>query len=116
MIIRPFRHPSRKTLNTISLIIISFIGLIKKNNWYSCDIFGKTTTKGKIPDFDFIEIINKNQFIFCKNNILIYEDVEKNQKLEIEISEKTFKKFCYKDQILSIFTSEGITNYKIIIP
>jgi hypothetical protein len=87
-----------------------------KNNWYSCDLFGKTIAKGKIPDFDCIEIINKNQFIFSKNSILTYEDIEKNQKFEIEVLEKTFKKFCYKDQILSIFTSEGITNYKIIIP
>jgi hypothetical protein len=94
----------------------AFYWIDRKNNWYSCDIFGKTITKEKISDFDFIEIINKNQFIFCKNNILIYEDIEKSQKFEIEILEKTFKNFCYKDQILSIFTSEGITNYKIIIP
>ena len=94
----------------------TFQWIDQKNNWYSCDLFGKTIAKGKIPDFDSIEIINKNQFIISKNAILIYEDIEKNQKFEIEVLEKTFKKFCYKDQILSIFTSEGITNYKIIIP
>lgn len=87
-----------------------------KNNWYSCDVFGKITSKGKIPDFDSIEIINNSQFIFCKDNTMIFEDYEKKQKFEIEILEKTFKKFYYKDQILSIFTAEGITNYKISIP
>lgn len=87
-----------------------------KNNWYSCDVFGKITSNGKIPDFDSIEIINNSQFIFCKDNTMIFEDFEKKQKFEIEILEKTFKKFYYKDQILSIFTAEGITNYKITIP
>jgi hypothetical protein len=93
-----------------------FYWIDEKNNWYTCDIFGKTTSKGKISDFDSIEIINDNQFIISKSSILTIEDVEKDRKFEIDILEKTFKKFYYKDQILSIFTSGGITNYKIIIP
>jgi len=87
-----------------------------KNNFYSCDAFGKIKTIGKILDFDAIKIINDNQFIYSKNNKIYFEDLEKNQKYEIDISEKTFKNFCYKDQILSIFTSKGIINYKIITP
>lgn len=94
----------------------TFYWIDQKNNWYSCDIFGKITRKGKTPDFDAIAIINNNQFLISKNAILTIEDLEKRQKFEIEILEKTFKKFYYKDQILSIFTSEGITNYKITIP
>ncbi|MBP6182464.1 hypothetical protein [Flavobacterium sp.] len=93
-----------------------FYWIDEKNNWFSCDVFGKTTKKGEISDFDLIEIINDNQFIISKDSILIIEDIRKNLKFEIEILEKTFKKSYYKDQILSIFTSEGITNYKIIIP
>ena len=87
-----------------------------KNNWYQCDIFGKITSKGTIPDFDSIVIINDNQYLYSKNGILIVVDLQKKQKTEIEISEKSFKKFYYKDQILSIFTTTGITNYKITIP
>ncbi|SFE87578.1 hypothetical protein [Flavobacterium xueshanense] len=87
-----------------------------KNNWYTCDIFGRITIKEKIPDFESIEILNENQFIYLKDSRLFLQDLEKGKKTEIEISEKTFKKFYYKDQIISIFTSTGITNYKIIIP
>ncbi|SDG91565.1 hypothetical protein SAMN04488062_10370 [Flavobacterium omnivorum] len=86
-----------------------------KNNWYTCDIFGKIKSKGNIPDFDWIEIINENQFIYSKDAVLTLYDLEKGEKTQIEISEKTFKKFYYKDQILSIFTATGITNYKITI-
>jgi hypothetical protein len=87
-----------------------------KNNWYMSDIFGKIKSKGNIPDFDWIEIINENQFIYSKDAVLTLYDLEKGEKTQIEISEKTFKKFYYKDQILSIFTATGITNYKITIP
>jgi hypothetical protein len=94
----------------------TFYWIDEEDNWYSCDLFGKIIFKEKIPSFDSIEIINENKYLFKKDNILIYKDAEKGLKFEIEIPEKTFKKFYYKDQILSIFTSEGITNYKITIP
>ena len=94
----------------------TFYWIDEENNWYTCDFFGKIIFKEKIPSFDSIEIINENKYLYSKDNILIYEDIEKDLKFEIEIPEKTFKKFYYKDQILSIFTSEGITNYKITIP
>ena len=94
----------------------TFYWIDHKNNWYSCDVFGVITTRGKTPGFDAIEIMSDHQFIYSNNNRLFFEDLEKNQKYEIEISEKTFKKFYYKDQILSIFTSKGIINYKITTP
>ena len=87
-----------------------------KNNWYSSDIYGKKTFKGLIPDFDHIEICSENQYIYSKSGDLILQDIEKDKKYDLNIPEKTFKKFYYKDQILSIFTSEGITNYKITTP
>lgn len=93
----------------------TFYWIDYKNNWFSCNIYGKITTKGKTPEFDCIEIINDHKYIFSKNNVLIFEDINKIETYKIEISEKTFKKFYYKDQILSIFTSTGITNYKITI-
>ena len=94
----------------------TFYWIDEENNWYTCDLFGKIIFKEKIPSFDSIEIINENKYLYKKDNFLIYMDTEKDLKFEIEIPEKTFKKFYYKDQILSIFTSEGITNYKITIP
>ncbi|RKS99813.1 hypothetical protein [Flavobacterium sp. 123] len=90
-----------------------------KNDSYSCDMYGKITRIGKIPNFEMIQILNENQFIFTTNNILYFGDYKlPNQEMliKIEILEKTLQNFSYKDQILSIFTSEGITNYKITKP
>ena len=108
--------PFTESIKSYSSDFNVFHWVDNKNNWYVCDIFGKIISKGIIPDFDSIVIINENQFIYSKDAVLILYDLGKVKKTEIEISEKTFKKFYYKDQILSIFTSAGITNYKITIP
>lgn len=85
-------------------------------NWNRSDIYGKNLSLGKVPDFDQIQITNESYLIYSKNQKLYLKD-SKNQKIiTIEINEKSFKSFFYKDQILSIFTIEGITNYKITLP
>jgi len=97
----------------------NFYWIDKKNNWYSCNIFGKIAGLGSIPDFEKIEIINSGNYIFSKANTLYYSNISPanvNVILEIEILEKTFDKFYYKDQILSIFTAKQIVNYKIVTP
>jgi hypothetical protein len=97
----------------------TFFWIDKKNNWFSCDIFGKISNLGNVPDFDKIEIISSQKYIFSKANSLFFRDISKADATldsEIEILEKTFDKFYYKDQILSIFTGKEIVNYKIVTP
>ena len=85
-------------------------------NWYSCDIFGKITTLGKVTDFDQIQVINDHIILFLKDGKLQLQDIKNNTIYPIQNVEKSFKKFYYKDQILATFTNHGITNYKISIP
>ena len=85
-------------------------------NWYSCDIFGKTTTLGKVADFDQMQVINDHTILFLKDGKLQLQDIRNNTIFSIENVKKSFKKFYYKDQILATFTNHGITNYKITIP
>lgn len=97
----------------------TFYWIDKKNNLFSCDIFGKTIALGKVPDFDRIQIIDSNSYIFSRANLLYFKDKASaglDTFYEIEILQKSFDKFCYKDQILSIFTAKEITNYKIVTP
>ena len=96
----------------------TFYWIDSKNNWYSSSIFGKTSFLGIIPDFDQIQFINDNQFLFSKNGELFFVDQKTIPLTNVKIAvfEKTFKNFYYKDQILSIFTSKEIMNYKITIP
>ena len=97
----------------------TFYWIDKKNNWFSCDIFGKITSLGNVPDFDKIEIIDAQKCIFSKANLLYLKDKANANSAaysEIEVLQKSFDNFCYKDQILSIFTAKEIVNYKIVTP
>lgn len=94
----------------------TFQWIDEKLNWYSCDVFGKISTLGKVPDFDQIQLVTSQVVLFSKDGRLHIQDFQKKSIYTIINVEKSFKKFYYKDQILSIFTAEGITNYKISIP
>ena len=85
-------------------------------NWNTCDIFGKITTQGKVADFDQIQVASEEMVLFSKDQKLYLQDLKKSSITPITNVENSFKNFCYKDQILSIFTETGITNYKIILP
>jgi len=94
----------------------TFQWIDEKLNWYSCDVFGKISTLGKVSDFDQIQLVTSQVVLFSKDGRLHIQDFQKKSIYTIINVEKSFKKFYYKDQILSIFTAEGITNYKISIP
>lgn len=85
-------------------------------NWYSCDVFGKITSLGKVADFEKIQIIENQFVVFSKEEKLFVLDIKNNKISPIENVEKSFTNFYYKDQILSIFTNQEISNYKISIP
>lgn len=111
--------PLTETIKYYQTDFNTFYWIDKKNNWFSCDIFGKTTSLGKVPDFDRIQIIDSNSYIFSKANLLYFKDkagTNSDAFSEIEVLQKSFDNFCYKDQILSIFTTKEITNYKIVTP
>lgn len=88
----------------------------KQNNWNTCTIYGRIFSSGKMETTSKMQLLNENKVLFSKDNSLFIRDKNTNKLYEIEIVEKSFKNFYYKDQILSIFTNKGITNYKITIP
>jgi hypothetical protein len=85
-------------------------------NWYSCNLFGKIRNLGNAGDFEQIVILDDENLILSQNNKIFYKNLKNNVLKELKIEQKSFKSFFYKDQILTIFTPEGITNYKIKIP
>ncbi len=88
----------------------------KDGQWNTCTIFGRVFSNGKIEARNQTQLLDINKILFTNNNLVYIEDVKQNSSYQIEIVEKTFKKIYYKDQILSIFTDKGITNYKITLP
>lgn len=94
----------------------SFEWLDKKNDWYQCSVFGKVEKLNYQSDLDSILFTN-SEFVFYKKEESIFVYNRKTKVIsEIENSEKSFTSITFKNQILSIFTNQGISNYKITIP
>jgi len=93
-----------------------FQWISKNNKWNACDLYGKTSTIAKVDSFEECQIIDEKKLLFLKDNTLFLRDYADDKQYEIKIVEKSLRKFYYKDQILSIFTNQGITNYKLTLP
>ena len=83
---------------------------------FACDVYGKMADLGKIPASDRIRFINDSWFLYSIDNQLFAFDIKNSKAIAVPIAEKSFKSFTVRDQILSIFTADGITNYKITLP
>lgn len=94
----------------------NFYWIDEVNNWYSCDIFGKVLLLASIPPFDKIQIFDNEKLLFSIDDKMYFLDNKTKALIKIEIFEKSFQNFHYKDQILAIFTNQQITNYKIKLP
>lgn len=94
----------------------TFEWLDKNNNWYQCSIFGKVEKLNYIFNFDSV-LFSNEAFIFYKKNekVLIFNR-NSSEIISLENSDKTFESLTYKNQILTIFTTQGISNYKITLP
>lgn len=84
-------------------------------NFYKCDFFGKIELLSNLPAFDKIQIIDEKSLLFSKKNQLFLLNTSTKSISEIQIVEKSFENFYYKDQFLAIFTLQQISNYKIKI-
>jgi len=94
----------------------NFYWVDQNNNWFSIDVFGKVKLLATIPRWENIQVIDAERLLFSADNMLYCLNNKLKVVYEIEIVEKSFQKFYYKDQILSIFTNQEIKNYKITIP
>ena len=94
----------------------NFYWIDEINNWYSIDIFGKVTLLANIPPFEKIQIIDHEKLLFSRDNTLYCLNNQSKTIFEIEIVEKSFRNFYYKDQILAIFTNQQINYFKLKLP
>lgn len=87
-----------------------------KNNWMNISLYGNITPKSDLSLPKNLQFLADNKAIFLKEASLFFVNLKTKQQIPIEIVEKSIRTFYYHDQILSIFTGKGITNYKTILP
>lgn len=93
-----------------------FLWIDANNEFFSINLFGKIKKLDTIPKNDTVFIINEKQILINDNGILMYYNVNDKKSYKIEHLENSFVNFFFKDGILSIFTQNKITNYKLILP
>lgn len=105
----PFKGVISKKMATYN-----FFYFINENEEYqSISIFGKIENLGKIPKNDDFCFIDDGKIIFTNNNLFFVYDLNLKTISKLDINEKSFEKFFFKDGILSIFTQNKIINYQI---
>jgi hypothetical protein len=82
----------------------------------NCDVFGKVSSLGKIPQFDLAQIISDELMVYQSGNQLYYHYFKDNKSSSINLGEKIIEKFQIKDQFLLIFTNNEIRKYQINLP
>ena len=113
---RTVTTPSVSNIKYYDSDFIYFQWIDENFNRFACDVYGKVSSLGKVPDFDRLRFVNDNWIFYSKENLLYAVDVKNDKKYPVQIDEKTFVSFYATPQILSIFTTTGITNYKITLP
>lgn len=81
-----------------------------------CDVFGKISTLGKIPEFDSAQIISNEVMIYQNDNQFYSYHFKDEKSTLINLDEKIVEKFLIKDQFLIIFTNSEIRTYQLNLP
>ena len=109
-------NPIQESIKYTQSDFNNFYWIDENNNWFSIDIFGKVNLLANIPPWENIQIIDIDRLLFSSNNVLYCLNNKSKVIYEIEIVEKSFQKFYFKDQILAIFTNQQIKNLKLKLP
>jgi uncharacterized pyridoxamine 5'-phosphate oxidase family protein len=109
-------NPVQESVTFTQSSFNEFYWIDEVNNWYSIDIFGKSTLLATIPVFDKVQVIDNDRLLFSKGDKLYCLNNVTKTVYQIEIVEKTFQNFYFKDQILAIFTDQQIKSFKLKLP
>ena len=105
----PFKGSISKKMATYNL----FYFLNTNNEYQSISIFGKIETLGQLPTNEEFCFFDEKKIIFVNKGLFYIYDFNYKTIYKLDISEKSFLKFFFKDGILSIFTQNKIINYQI---
>ena len=83
---------------------------------FATDVYGKITEYGKTIGYDQFSLVDDRWILYANDGKMYALSTQSGKIHPLAIDEKTFKSFHYQAQILSIFTKQGITNYKITLP
>ena len=114
--LRPLATPLSSGIGYYETTLTDFKWIDESGFIYSIDIYGDVRKLGNTTGYDKVAFASDTEILFTKNGTLFHSDLIKKEALPISDVGNSVSKFYYKDQILSIFTKEGIKKYKLNLP
>lgn len=108
--------PGKENIKSYDSDLNYFYWLNFNNELYRCTIFGRIERFGVIDSIDSFQVVSDGRIIFKHNEGLHFYNLEKKEFEKIELHKNSIQNYSYKEQILTIFTSHQITNFKILSP
>ena len=112
----PVGNPQQQNMIAYTSDYNRFTWIDSQRHMFSTDVFGKTATIGKTPEFDAVFFVSEQEIIYRKGDDLTYLNVSNGTGKSLPVVDKSFDAYFYGDQNLSIFTKQAISNYKITLP
>ena len=112
----PLAQPFQQPIINYDSNFNTFYWIDAKQGFYSCDVYGKITSLGIVPAYKNVQFNVGNGLFYQIENQIFYYDVKEEKSSLIEIEEKSFESFRFKDQFLTIFTNNEISIYQISLP
>lgn len=82
-------------------------------NRYSCDLFGKITAHGRFPAIANAQFVSDSAMLYLRDGQLYCFTLGAAAEQRIDLGKKSAAAFWYGAQNLAIFTTGGISLYKI---
>jgi hypothetical protein len=111
----PIGNPVQGNWNYYQCSFNSLDWIDAQYHWKRMTIYGQITDLGTVPK-NIIQLLDNQKVLYLAEGQLFLKSLVNGKIHALEIVEKSIKKIYCNEQILSIFTDKGITNYKITIP
>lgn len=113
---RTLSIPLRNGIDYYETSLTAFKWIDRSGQVFSCDVYGEVKSVGKMPKFDSVRFATDNSVFFTESGKLYFTDFTKDKIIDIPSVGNSVSKFYYKDQILAIFTTSGLTKFQITLP
>jgi len=82
------------------------------NGHFACDLFGKISDLGKLPDFKWVSFDGDGNSIAVQNDAWTYTDARSGATSPFALPEKSIRNFYWNGRQLAVFNGKEIVFYK----
>lgn len=108
--------PGKENIKYFDSDLNYFYWLDVGNQLLRCSIFGRVEKLGFIHEIDNFKVVSERRIIFRNHQGFYFYNHDIKETIKIELNKNSILNYSYVEQILTIFTSHQIINFKIESP